>query len=778
MANLALYRKYRPQTFSEIIAQKHIVKILTNAIASDMISHAYLFSGSRGTGKTTMGRLFAKAINCKNRKKGEYEPCNKCESCLEINKGNSMDLIEIDAASNRGIDDIRELKETIRFVPNKSKYKVFIIDECLTENHFITLADGRIKKISEIKNGEKIASIDIKTGNIVSGKVKNWFKRETNQIVEIKTPQAFLKCTPTHKLWVSRDSKFILIETKNLKVGDFLLSPIYSPHIQTNNLTPAQLSLLALIQCDGHVSKDSMTIQIEIQKDKDYFKKVFKEGLKAWKIKEKPVIKQTSRGTRLIRVYSKKLKDTLIKLDCPQGKKGKKIDIPDVVFQAPLKSVKSYINTCFCCEGNVDFDKTRNLYRLHFNSSSEIFTRKLQILLKKFGISTSFLKILKENKNKNHSNQYRLCLSHYNLKIFYKKIGLSLQRKAKLLLECSLEKERQDTIPIEKIIFEKQKEIKLPYSLRVSLGIYPDLKQHLSRRTVTNFIKAGNLPELNKYLQFRYEKIKKIKILNRKEQVYDFTVENSHTFIANGICSSNCHQLTKEASNALLKILEEPPAHAIFILATTEIQKMISTIISRCQGFSFYKLTVQEIVERLKIILEKEKIKYEEPALFLIAAEATGSIRDAESLLDKIISFSGPGKIIEKQTIIKILGNVENEVIIKFIGYLLEKDTKNAISFLNESIDKGVDVQQFIKVLNNYLREILLLKIDAKFEDSLTLVLSKEEREKIIEFAEKFSSEKIHECLQEFINAESKIRYSSIPQLPIELAIVELCQKK
>ena len=97
---------------------------------------------------------------------------------------------------------------------------------------------------------------------------------------------------------------------------------------------------------------------------------------------------------------------------------------------------------------------------------------------------------------------------------------------------------------------------------------------------------------------------------------------------------------------------------------------------------------------------------------------------------------------------------------------------------MNESIDKGVDVQQFIKVLNNYLREILLLKIDSKFEDSLTLVLSKEERERIQEFAEKFSSEMVYKCLQEFLEAESKIKYSSIPQLPIELAIVELCQKK
>jgi len=364
--SLALYRKYRPKTFAEIVGQEYTVKILTNAIASGMISHAYLFTGPRGTGKTTMGRLLAKAVNCQNRK--QYEPCNQCESCQEINKGNSIDLIEIDAASNRGIDEMRELKNGIRFVPTKSKYKVFIIDEA--------------------------------------------------------------------------------------------------------------------------------------------------------------------------------------------------------------------------------------------------------------------------------------------------------------------------------------------------------------------------------------------------------------------------HMLTNPANNALLKTLEEPPSHAIFVLATTEIYKMIPTIISRCQRFDFRKLRIEEIVKRLETILKKEKIEYEEPALFLIAREATGSIRDAESLLDKIISFSGKNQPIKKEMVKKLLGNVEIELITQFVKYLSEKDAKKAVSFLNESIDKGVNLQQFIKALNSYLREILLLKIDSQFEDSLISGLTAEEKEKIKEFAEKLSSEEIYQFLEKFMAAENKMKYSSIPQLPLELAIVEICQKK
>ncbi|HEB13663.1 MAG TPA: AAA family ATPase, partial [candidate division CPR3 bacterium] len=128
MANLVLYRKYRPKSFSEIVGQEHIVKTLLNAIKGDMVSHAYLFSGPRGAGKTTMARLLAKAVSCE-KPEATGEPCNTCSTCEEINAGRAIDLIEIDAASNRGIDDIRELNEGVKFAPSKLKYKVFVVDE-------------------------------------------------------------------------------------------------------------------------------------------------------------------------------------------------------------------------------------------------------------------------------------------------------------------------------------------------------------------------------------------------------------------------------------------------------------------------------------------------------------------------------------------------------------------------------------------------------------------------------------------------------------------------
>ena len=363
--SLVLYRKYRPQTFAEIIGQEHVIKTLTNAISQSLISHAYLFAGPRGSGKTTVARLLAKSVNCQNRQAGEYEPCNHCQSCQEIMKGRSMDLIEIDAASHRGIDEVRELRDGIKFVPTKSKYKIFIIDEA--------------------------------------------------------------------------------------------------------------------------------------------------------------------------------------------------------------------------------------------------------------------------------------------------------------------------------------------------------------------------------------------------------------------------HQMTKEAFNALLKTLEEPPSYAIFILATTEIHKMIPTIVSRCQRFDFRKLTLPEIIKRLEIITKKEGVKIEKAALELIALNSGGSIRDGESLLDQILIFAGKNGEIKTEDIKNLLGLVETKIVAKFTDFLCQKEALPAINFLNEIIEQGLDLQEFTNTLINYLRQALILKISGGGENPIISGLTKEELEKLKTQATIFKEDKLRNILNLFLETQNKMKYSPIPQLPLELAIIESC---
>lgn len=136
----ALYRKFRPQRFGEVVGQEHIRTALGSALKTDRLTHAYIFSGPRGTGKTSFARLLAKAVNCLN-PVDQFEPCNTCLNCQEITQGTALDVVEIDAASNRGIDEIRDLRDKVGYAPTKTKFKVYIIDEVhmLTKEAFNAL---------------------------------------------------------------------------------------------------------------------------------------------------------------------------------------------------------------------------------------------------------------------------------------------------------------------------------------------------------------------------------------------------------------------------------------------------------------------------------------------------------------------------------------------------------------------------------------------------------------------------------------------------------------
>ncbi|MFW6283396.1 MAG: DNA polymerase III subunit gamma/tau [Minisyncoccales bacterium] len=236
-----------------------------------------------------------------------------------------------------------------------------------------------------------------------------------------------------------------------------------------------------------------------------------------------------------------------------------------------------------------------------------------------------------------------------------------------------------------------------------------------------------------------------------------------------------CHQLSKGAANALLKTLEEPPEHAIFVLATTEIHKVINTIISRCQRFDFKKLTVSEIVKKLKRITKKEEVNIEDSALELIALNSEGSVRDGETLLEQILNFGKAKDKINAEDVKELLGLVETEAVIKFADFIFNNKGGGAVQYLNNILNKGTDLEKFNESLIDYLRQVLMFKNIGEDKEVIT-GLTDEEFDKLKKQANNINNIQLKKTINKFLKAGNQIHYSSIPQLPLEIAAIECAE--
>ena len=230
------------------------------------------------------------------------------------------------------------------------------------------------------------------------------------------------------------------------------------------------------------------------------------------------------------------------------------------------------------------------------------------------------------------------------------------------------------------------------------------------------------------------------------------------------------HMLTGAAFNALLKTLEEPPKHAVIVLATTEFEKLPPTITSRAQRFVFKKLPKTVIMEKLAAEAKAEKIQIDEPALELIAAAAEGSFRDAESLLDQIASF---GKKISLADVERITGRTGLKKISDFAAILARKDLKAAMAALAEFSDEGGNPVQFAKDLIHYLRKVLSLKINPSLETTFSKELTKDEIATAQKLAAAGDAAFLIRLIRALIRAYSEMRYSPFALVPLEIALAE-----
>ncbi|HKL16936.1 MAG TPA: DNA polymerase III subunit gamma/tau [Patescibacteria group bacterium] len=233
------------------------------------------------------------------------------------------------------------------------------------------------------------------------------------------------------------------------------------------------------------------------------------------------------------------------------------------------------------------------------------------------------------------------------------------------------------------------------------------------------------------------------------------------------------HMLSNAAFNALLKTLEEPPEYAIFILATTEFHKLPETIVSRCQRFDFTKVSLRKIVKRLKEIAKKEKIEVDENILKMIAYRSEGCVRDAESLLSQLFAIGDKKISLNKASL--VIPPTQTGKVVSLLSNIFNKDKDKAIKVINEVLDKGGSLEQFLSDTIDFLRKVIFSKIGLENENLQWQIDEKVEKQ-IKDFA-KEDMDSLIQATESFVNLQTRPNYEKIPQLLLELNIIKICNK-
>jgi DNA polymerase-3 subunit gamma/tau len=232
--------------------------------------------------------------------------------------------------------------------------------------------------------------------------------------------------------------------------------------------------------------------------------------------------------------------------------------------------------------------------------------------------------------------------------------------------------------------------------------------------------------------------------------------------------------LTQEAFNALLKTLEEPPEHVKFIFATTAPYKVLPTIISRCQRFDFKRIAVPDLIEKLKLITKEEKLKVEEKAFFAIARGVEGSMRDALSLLDQLISFS-EGNIREEE-VNAVLGMVDEEILFALVEAIVKEDTLSSLKLVDKVISQGKDLRLFSTNLIQHFRNMMMLRVGG--EAAGLVELPEDSIKRMKTHCNHFSLEEIEEAMNTLSQTAEALRWTESARIPLELAVIKLTKMK